>query len=82
MQGLISWYYSYAVPICVVICAMVALTTGLISKKIATGIQDVYKRQRSEIAAAVAAIFHRRAVGRKVVRVGVVFARQRAVRSP
>ena len=38
MQGLISWYYSYAVPICVVICAMVALTTGLISKKIATGI--------------------------------------------
>lgn len=38
MQGLISWYYSYAVPICVVICAMVALTTGLISKKIAKGI--------------------------------------------
>lgn len=38
MQGLISWYYSYAVPICTVICAMVALTTGLISKKIATGI--------------------------------------------
>ncbi len=37
-RGLISWYYSYAVPICVVICAMVALTTGLISKKIATGI--------------------------------------------
>ena len=28
MQGLISWYYSYAVPICAVICAMVALTTG------------------------------------------------------
>jgi membrane protein len=38
MQGLISWYYSYAVPICAVICAMVALTTGLISKKIAKGI--------------------------------------------
>lgn len=38
MQGLISWYYSYAVPICVVICGMVALTTGLISKKIAKGI--------------------------------------------
>ena len=38
MQGVISWYYSYAVPICAVICGMVALTTGLISKKIATGI--------------------------------------------
>ncbi len=38
MQGVISWYYSYAVPLCAVICALVALTTGLISKKIATGL--------------------------------------------
>lgn len=38
MQGLITWYYSYAVPICLVICAMVALTSSLISRKIATGV--------------------------------------------
>lgn len=38
MQGVINWYYSYAVPLCAVICALVALTTGLISKKIATGL--------------------------------------------
>lgn len=38
MQGVINWYYSYAVPLCAVICALVALTTGLVSKKIATGL--------------------------------------------
>ena len=38
MAGIISWYYSYAVPICLIICAMTAVTCVLVSRGIAHGV--------------------------------------------
>ena len=36
--GLIDWYYSYAMPISLIICAMICITSVLVSKGIARGI--------------------------------------------
>jgi len=36
--GLTGWYYSYAVPISLLICAMVCITSALVSRGIAKGI--------------------------------------------
>ena len=38
MMGIIDWYYSYAVPLCLVVCALVAVTSVLVSKGIAKGV--------------------------------------------